>query len=408
MVELTIRRDKGQIIFDTKPSSCRLRNNLAPRWHFDMVQDDLRNDAYEAAIRSAIARRRAMGSEDVTVLDIGTGTGLLSMMAARSGAKEVFAVEISSHMTDVAEETVIANGFFRNTTVYNKDVRRLDTQPHPDGTPADLPRRANMAIFEIFDSGLIGEGALHLLSSAQAKLLTTTATLVPASATVYAQPIQFRFTTLQGFDVTQANQWRWRPEYEGIELNRRRDAWKPLAPPQAVFSFDFYDASRYMRPDETVLHFDVNEEGVCNAIAMWFELDLDDEITLSTSPYEEKGPTWQQAVQWLPEIIVRPKDCLAITARHDTYSISFEVEKDKNEGLESFENRLTGVPLVDPMWKQVHDALEKGNAQLVKACVQNPLEFRAAAQAAVAFAARPHDLGLDPTQAAEFCMKLMG
>ena len=48
------------------------------------------------------------------------------------------------------------------------------------------------------------------------------------------------------------------------------------------------------------------------------------------------------------------------------------------------------------------------NGQLVKACVQNPLEYRAVAQSAVAFAARPHDLGLDARQAAEFCTKMMG
>lgn len=34
-----------------------------------------------------------------------------------------------------------------------------------------------------------------------------------------------------------------------------------------------------------------------NAVAMWFELRLDEEATLSTSPYLDKGPTWQQARQ---------------------------------------------------------------------------------------------------------------
>jgi hypothetical protein len=36
------------------------------------------------------------------------------------------------------------------------------------------------------------------------------------------------------------------------------------------------------------------QAGVFNAVAMWFELHLDEETSLSTSPYLEKGPTWQQ------------------------------------------------------------------------------------------------------------------
>lgn len=58
---------------------------------------------------------------------------------------------------------------------------------------------------------------------------------------------------------------------------------------------------------------------------MWFELDLDEETMLSTSPHQAgKGPTWQQAVQWLPERPVRPGDRAGLTASHDTYAISFK------------------------------------------------------------------------------------
>lgn len=41
------------------------------------------------------------------------------------------------------------------------------------------------------------------------------------------------------------------------------------------------------------------QAGVCNAVAMWFQLHLDEEVSLSTSPYQDKGPTWQQVCGWL-------------------------------------------------------------------------------------------------------------
>ncbi len=50
----------------------------APAWHFPMVADRPRNDAYDQALRRAAPGRR--------VLDIGSGSGLLAMMAARAGA----------------------------------------------------------------------------------------------------------------------------------------------------------------------------------------------------------------------------------------------------------------------------------------------------------------------------------
>ena len=43
----------------------------------------------------------------------------------------------------------------------------------------------------------------------------------------------------------------------------------------------------------------------------------------STNPYTDKGPTWQQAVQWVREVEVAPGQELDLTASHDTYSISF-------------------------------------------------------------------------------------
>lgn len=75
---------------------------------------------------------------------------------------------------------------------------------------------------QVFDSGCIGEGVLHILAAAQAKLLEPNAAMVPLSARVWCQPIQLRVGQVLGFDCSQANRWRWRPDYEGLELGRCR------------------------------------------------------------------------------------------------------------------------------------------------------------------------------------------
>jgi predicted nicotinamide N-methyase len=64
-----------------------LINATVPRWHFRIVRDAPRTAAYDAALRRAVF-------PGARVLDIGTGSGLLAMMAARAGAAEAIACEI--------------------------------------------------------------------------------------------------------------------------------------------------------------------------------------------------------------------------------------------------------------------------------------------------------------------------
>ena len=74
-----------------------------------VLQDRARNDAYDLAITKVIQKK---GGE-ARVLDIGTGSGLLSMMAARAGAKYVIACEGKKPIADIARYIVRKNGMSR-------------------------------------------------------------------------------------------------------------------------------------------------------------------------------------------------------------------------------------------------------------------------------------------------------
>ena len=64
------------------------------------------------------------------------------------------------------------------------------------------------------------------------------------------------------------------------------------------------------------------------------------------------------------------------------------------------------MPLYDTAWKHAHDAMASVNSQVVKSIVQSPVEYRAAALAAVAMASRPGDIGMEADAASAFCMRM--
>lgn len=59
------------------------------------------------------------------VLDIGCGTGLLSLQAARAGAERVYSCEMFRSWADVARKNVTENGFDGVITIINKNSRDL-------------------------------------------------------------------------------------------------------------------------------------------------------------------------------------------------------------------------------------------------------------------------------------------
>jgi 2-polyprenyl-3-methyl-5-hydroxy-6-metoxy-1,4-benzoquinol methylase len=84
-LRVRLRQDRGQLHWAAAgPGAAgRPRHAHVPRWHFDMVQDAQRNAAYERAIARMVGLQRAAGAQEVSVLDIGAGSGILSLMAAR-------------------------------------------------------------------------------------------------------------------------------------------------------------------------------------------------------------------------------------------------------------------------------------------------------------------------------------
>jgi len=166
--------------FSDHTEFCGLLNlaqvKILPEWHFEMLNDTARNAFFERAIAAAVR------PGDV-VLDIGTGSGLLAMIAARAGAAHVYACEANAVMAALARQVVEQNGLSEKITVLSKHSTALRIG-------ADLPERADVLITETFSELIVGEGVLFAISQAKEHLLKPQAVVVPEEVALIGTPYE--------------------------------------------------------------------------------------------------------------------------------------------------------------------------------------------------------------------------
>ena len=254
----------------------RLLNGQIPGWHFVMLADDLRNHAYQQAIEQAVTKNS-------TVLDIGTGSGLLAMMAIRAGAKRVVACEVHSRLAETAKEIIAANGFSKKVDVINIRSTALEVGP-------ELPEKANVLVSEILDSGVIGEGVLPTVRHAIKNLLTDDAIIIPAKVEIFGQLIEIPMRSkvspvrqISGFDLSAFDQYRIQDEYLTVHL--ANESYRTLSGIFPITTFDFYNlpiAVQDNHPITEKLTIPIEQKGVIQAVAFWFDLTLHKDIIVSS------------------------------------------------------------------------------------------------------------------------------
>ncbi|KAJ1529336.1 hypothetical protein ONE63_006126 [Megalurothrips usitatus] len=341
----------GKMEWEMHDDEYDFHQEIARSSYADMLHDTERNEKYQVALESAIKTMHENG-KPAHVLDIGTGTGLLAMMAARAGADSVVACEAFEPVGRCAQQIIKQNGFENHIKVVPKRSTALTV-----GLNCDLPHRANILVTEVFDTELIGEGAFATFSHAHKELLEKDCIVVPSSATVYAQVIESNFVS------------RWdnlKPLRNGAELvvdtpldvascpgaaavhdiqlsQLSPELFKTILPPEPVFRFDYSGRSPVIRDRSTVQVLKAACDGTAHAVFMWWDLVMDTkgEVILSCAPFwahpsNAKSPNdipwrdhWMQAVYYLPKPISTKKDQeLTLISSHDEFSLWFNLGVD--------------------------------------------------------------------------------
>jgi SAM-dependent methyltransferase len=288
-----------------------------------MLNDQPRTQRFLSAI-AAVVR-----PGDV-VVDLGTGTGILAMAAARAGARKVYAIE-AGPVGPVAQKLFAANGL----------ADRIELVAGYS-TGIDLPERADVLVTETFGNSPLSEEVLEIVVDARTRLLKPDARVVPGSVRVFGTPVIVPPAELSQFVFTPECLRQWQRWYDvdftplgSVDrnallthwLDRAKVAeWEPLTPAAPLIDIDLTALS-----DARVhgsAEVPVKKNGVLSGIAVHFDLQLSPGVVHSTDAWQS-GPD----NHWLVPIyfFVEPMD----VRRGDVLRLSYSYDpSDKEEWID--------------------------------------------------------------------------
>ena len=214
--------------------------------------------AYADAIKAVVR------TNDV-VIDIGTGTGILSFLAARYGAGKVIGFD-RTRIVDYADEIKKLNFPDAPITFMQKDVLGEDL-PHV---------QADVAICELFGNFGIDENVIKVLSKVRNDLLAPNGRLIPETLELLVAPVQCTSAYREvanwkhaeyGIDFSPLQRLAYNAVYQIISEPVRL-----LSEPQTIATIDFYTVETLAK--ELTGSFTFGRDGTLHGLAGWFRSQL--------------------------------------------------------------------------------------------------------------------------------------
>jgi histone-arginine methyltransferase CARM1 len=250
-----------------------------------MLEDHTRTGLYHAGI---VGNRRDF--EGKVVLDVGAGTGILSLFAAQAGAKKVYAIEGTS-AAEFARTLVSHAGLSERVEVIQSRLADVE-----------LPSKVDVIISEPWGFFLFHERMIEAFVLARDRFLREGGRVFPASARLWLAP--FVDDELYDWRCRKVAFWH-NPDFHGVDLTALADVahrelfemptlgdFRPeaLVADAASYAFDFLAMPiGALGRIELPFSFVVARDGLVHGIAGWFDVAFsgsERRVILSTSPHE--------------------------------------------------------------------------------------------------------------------------
>ena len=251
----------------------QLNKELVPAWHIAMMNDAGRNDALFRAIKDVVQKGDF-------VFEVGSGSGLLSMMSISQGAGKVVSCESSSEIAATAAKVLSKNGYEKQITIINKHSRDITIEK-------DLPGKADIIISEILSSEFVGENILSSLYDVKRRLLKVDGKMIPESGGIMIALVgesdlikeHFYVDNVCGFDLSDFNSVMSKKH----GLKARPGEVEIISDPIEVFHFDFY--SEEISTNKTIdLVIEANQSNKCYGVITWNKINLSKNVTYENNP----------------------------------------------------------------------------------------------------------------------------
>jgi type II protein arginine methyltransferase len=295
----------------TRAQARRIFQTLAPRYHVGMMNDARRNLAWDAALR------RAIGPQ-TRALEIGTGGGMLALMAARAGARDVVSCERMPVVAQLAREIIALNGYADRVSVVTKPSNELVLGE-------DVAEPVDLIFCDIFGDNLLDFRPLEALADARLRLARPDARMVPGAGALRVALANWQDYAVMGH-IREAAGFDLSPFADFAPASIRLPIGSPAlalrSQAEEVFRFDF-TALSHPREGAAHLALTADQDGEVNGIAHWIRLELDSETALEARP-EPGAQFFSSPGFWpLPEpVFLRRGQTLAVAATHSDHDLT--------------------------------------------------------------------------------------
>ena len=262
--------------------------------HEEMLKDEVRTLTY----RNAMLYNEHLFKGKV-VLDVGCGTGILSMFAAKAGASMVIGVDMSS-IVDHAKQIVKDNKLDKVVTIIRGKVEEISL---PEGV-----EKVDIIISEWMGYCLFYESMLDSVLFARDKWLAANGLIFPDRATLYLCGIEDRENKADEVDW-----WADPDEVYGFDMSCIRKAALTAVEPAIVDSnkvvtnsclikeIDIHTCTKEDIPFTSPFHLQIKRSDDMHALVTYFDIEFTkchQRMSFSTSP--DARPThWKQTVFYL-------------------------------------------------------------------------------------------------------------
>jgi type II protein arginine methyltransferase len=265
-----------------------------PVWHFAMVNDSARNDAIEASIA-------ALDLAGKTVVEIGSGTGLIALLFAKYGAARVVTCEMNANLASVASRIIAQTPYAERISIINESstvaiARKL------------LPKAPDVIFTETLDCGVVGEGFMAIVRDieemAGPETLILPRHIVQSAVLIESETLAGlnRAGFACGFDLRLLNDFstgNYFPVHTELHLHRF------LSETTKIRAYRYRDC-----PEAMGVNMRAAKSGTVHGVLSWFAADFGNAV-VSNAP--GSGSHWHQAFHPLQEEVrVKEGDPLSL------------------------------------------------------------------------------------------------